>query len=213
MSQEQLLDLGPAGRLPRYEGPRVGTYCTILADPPWPERGAGQVKRGADRHYPLMSVDEILALPVEQLAAPDAHLYLWVTNNYLLDGLHVLSTWGFEYITMITWAKDRIGLGQYFRGQTEHVLFGRRGQPPYRTLGGKRQQGTTLITAPRGAHSAKPPQLRAWAEDVSHGPRIELFARERAPGWDAWGNQVETDARLVTAEVSAQLELGGSHAT
>lgn len=169
-------------------------YGTILADPPWPERGGGEIKRGADRHYPLMTVNQIAALPVTALALPDSHLYLWVTNNYLPDGLKVMAAWGFRYVTAITWAKEgNPGLGQYFRGMTEHCLFGVHGQPPYRlTADGKRCQGATLITAPRGRHSAKPEALRQMIERVSSGPYVELFARERVAGWDAWGNEVES---------------------
>ena len=125
------------------------------------------------------------------LAEKDAHLYLWVTNNFLLDGLAVLKAWGFEYKTMVTWAKDRIGLGQYFRGQTEHCLFGVRGNIPYQLNEDKtRSQGMTLITAPRKEHSAKPDEMRRMIELVSPGPRIELFARAEYVGWDAWGNEV-----------------------
>lgn len=85
--------------------PRAGEYRTILADPPWLERGGGQIKRGADRHYPLMSTDAICTLPVREWTAPDAHLYLWVTNNFLPDGLRVMQAWGFRYVTKIDWYK------------------------------------------------------------------------------------------------------------
>jgi N6-adenosine-specific RNA methylase IME4 len=86
-----------------------------VADPPWPEVGGGKIKRGADRHYPVMSVSEIAALgsEVQKIALPDSHLYLWITNNYLLTaGPAVLAAWGFKYITTITWEKERQGLGQ-----------------------------------------------------------------------------------------------------
>ncbi|MCK5641183.1 MAG: hypothetical protein KAJ19_10310 [Gammaproteobacteria bacterium] len=92
-------------------------YKTIYADPPWPERGGGKIKRGADRHYPLMKVKEIISMSdfVNSISDENCHLYLWVTNNYLPSGLQVMEAWGFRYITTITWVKDRIGLGQYFR--------------------------------------------------------------------------------------------------
>lgn len=178
-------------------------YGTILADPPWPERGGGQIKRGADRHYPLMTVKAIAAVPVAELAAPDSHLYLWATNNYLPDGLAVMAAWGFRYVTTITWAKEgNIGLGQYFRGMTEHCLFGVRGQPPYRqTVEGKRAQGVTLISAPRGAHSEKPEALRVMIERVSAGPYLELFARCTYPNWDRWGNEVESTVELTVGQL------------
>lgn len=173
-------------------------YKTIYADPPWPEHGGGKIKRGADRHYPLMTVPNIKLLNVQQFADADCHLYMWVTNNFLQHGLDIMTTWGFTYKTMITWAKDRIGLGQYFRGQTEHVLFGVKGRPPYKTVDGKRQQGATLISAPRGRHSVKQEAMRRMIETVSYGPYLELFARRPAPGWDIWGNEVENDIQLVS---------------
>ncbi len=112
-------------------------YKTIYADPPWLEQGGGaKYKRGADRHYPLMKTANIARLPVAELAEDNAHLYLWVTNNFLRDGFEVMEAWGFKYKTTITWAKDRFGLGQYFRGQTEHCLFGVRGVLPYKVQGG-----------------------------------------------------------------------------
>lgn len=172
-------------------------YRTVYADPPWMERGGGKIKRGADRHYPLMKTKDIKALPVSQMAEENAHLYLWVTNNFLKDGLEVMEAWGFRYVTMVTWAKDRIGLGQYFRGQTEHILFGVKGSLPYKTdEQGKRQQGTTLLTAKRLEHSRKPEEFRQLVEKVSYGPYVELFARRPAEGWHVWGNQVETDIIL-----------------
>jgi N6-adenosine-specific RNA methylase IME4 len=180
-----------------YGGYQVGKYATILADPPWMERGGGKIKRGADRHYPLMHTREIRNLPVSSLALPDAHLYLWVTNNFLPDGLQVMAAWEFRYVTCITWAKDKIGLGQYFRGQTEQCLFGVRGQPGYKlNEDGGRLQGRTLIAAPRGEHSAKPEEMRRMIERVSCGPYLELFAREQARGWDTWGNEVESTVEM-----------------
>ena len=164
-------------------------YATIYADPPWPEYGGGKIKRGADRHYNLMTVKEILSMPVSSIAEDNAHLYLWVTNNFMREGLNVMKEWGFCYKTTITWAKDRIGLGQYFRGQTEHCLFGVRGSLPYKILDGRRQQGTTLIQAPRGRHSEKPEEMRTLIERVSYPAYVELFARKTAPGWDVWGNE------------------------
>lgn len=171
-------------------------YLTIYADPPWSEQGGGKIKRGADRHYPLMKTRDIIALPVSGVAAPNAHLYLWATNNFLPDAFEVMEAWGFTYKTTITWAKDRFGLGQYFRGQTEHCLFGVRGMLPYKVIDDKRAQGRTLLTARVRGHSAKPHEMRSMIERVSYGPRLELFARERSRGWDVWGNQVECDVQL-----------------
>lgn len=182
----------------RFVGARAGEYRTILADPPWPEQGSGKIKRGADKHYALMSVEHIAALPVAEIAGPNAHLYLWVTNNHLPAGLVVMERWGFRYVTVITWIKDRQGLGQYFRGITEHLLFGVKGSLPYKVIEGKRAQGMTYIRSPRRRHSEKPAALYRVAERVSYEPRIELFARSRRPGWDAWGNAVDGDVMLST---------------
>jgi len=178
-------------------------YGTIYADPPWMERGAGKIKRGADRHYPLMRTEDIEAMgpEVRRVALDASHLYLWVTNNFLPDGLRVMAAWGFAYKTAITWVKAKvgpdgkwrvqIGLGQYFRGATEHCLFGVRGSPGYRlTAEGKRAQGLTVVIAERTKHSVKPWGMRKVIECVSAGPYLELFARETALGWDAWGNEV-----------------------
>lgn len=179
--------------------PMAGQYQTVLADPPWWEAGGGKIKRGADRHYPLMKTSAICDLPVASWAAPDAHLYLWVTNNFLEDGLEVMRAWTFRYITTITWMKDKAGLGQYFRGITEHCLFGVRGRIPYQlTDDGHRLQGITgFFEEPRGEHSEKPEKMRQMIERVSPGPRLELFARKPAPFWDVWG--LEADGSRVHA--------------
>ena len=165
-------------------------YATIYADPPWLESGGGKIKRGADRHYDLMKTAEIIALPVREIAADNAHLYLWVTNNFLSDGLRVMEAWGFRYVTTVTWFKDRIGLGQYFRGLTEHCLFGVRGKLPYKVVDGKRQQGRTGFWAAKTTHSTKPEEMRLMIERVSYPPYIELFARHETEGWETWGVDV-----------------------
>jgi N6-adenosine-specific RNA methylase IME4 len=167
-------------------------YRTILIDPPWQERGGGRIKRGADRHYRLLSTPEIIAtiLRCELFRpAPSAHLYLWVTNNFLPDGLLVVQALGFHYKTLLTWAKDRFGLGQYFRGQTEHMIFATRG--PH--LAAKAKNHSTLIYAKRGRHSAKPEAAYELIEAVSpaptwnclpapHGQAGTAGARRSSPG-------------------------------
>lgn len=177
-------------------------YNIIYADPPWHESGGGKIKRGADRHYPLMKTKEIVALRVNKITARNAHLYLWVTNNFFPDGLEVMKAWGFSYKTTITWVKDKIGLGQYFRGQTEHCLFGVRGMLPYKVIDGERQQGKTALHAPRTKHSRKPPEMRKMIEKVSDRDgfnKIELFARQKkTKGWDVWGDEVEVTATKET---------------
>ena len=169
-------------------------YRTLYADPPWNETGGGKIKRGADAHYSLMKTKDIIALKdeVEELTDENCHLYLWVTNNHLQDGLDVMKEWGFRYVTMVTWTKDRFGLGQYYRGITEHCLFGVKGKLPYKVddITGKRMQGITGFTAPRGKHSRKPVEMREMIERVSYEPRLEMFAREYTDGWDVIGDEV-----------------------
>lgn len=176
-------------------------YATIVADPPWPESGGGRIRRGADRHYELMTIEDIEALApfVREMAEPaGCHLYLWVTNNYVPAGLKVMEAWGFRYVTLITWGKVKddgtptMGLGQYFRGATEHALFGVRGSLPYRMTEDdepKRAQGRTLILAPRTEHSVKPAAFQDMVELVSHPPYLEMFARSKRLGWDSWGRE------------------------
>tara|TARA_Y100001938_G_C8003610_1_gene386106 strand:+ start:341 stop:928 length:588 start_codon:yes stop_codon:yes gene_type:complete len=183
-------------------------YKTIYADPAWNESGGGKIKRGADRHYPLMKTKDICNLPIDKIADDNCHLYLWVTNNFLQDGLKVMDAWGFKYKTMITWTKaekdmydnyrlQNAGLGQYFRGLTESCLFGVKGNLPYKTKEGKRQQGCTALLAPRTKkHSQKPQEMRKMIEKVSYAPYIELFAREKTDNWDIWGNELENTVEL-----------------
>lgn len=169
-------------------------YKTILADPPWNESGGGKIKRGADRHYPLMKTQEIIDMKdmIGDISEDNSHLYLWVTNNFLKDGLKVMDEWSYRYVTNIAWVKGgNIGLGQYFRGCHELCLFGVKGMLPYKVIKEKRQQGVTVINAKKRKHSKKPEEMRRMIELVSYAPRIELFARERYEGWDAWGDQIE----------------------
>ena len=147
-----------------------------------------------------MKVEQIAALPVSDLAERDAHLWLWVTNGLLPEGLRVMQSWGFRYVTNVCWGKTTgYGLGQYVRGAHELLLFGVRGRIPYaRDLEGKRVQARSLIMAPRGRHSEKPEEARRLIELVSPGPYLELFSRKRVPGWAHWGNEVQNDLELVT---------------
>ena len=173
---------------PRPSPPK--RYGTILADPPWKvpsQRGS----YGAGRHYPLMSIDEICVLRVGALAAENAHLWLWVTNADWREQIAVMEVWGFTYRSCLTWIKPRFGLGQYLRNQTEHVLLGTRGKAPVLFRG----QGTWLY-APLQEHSHKPEEQYAVIERCSPGPYLELFARRKHPGWDAWGNEITSDVTL-----------------
>lgn len=144
-----------------------------------------------------MKTADIKQIPVSTITDTNCHLYLWVTNNFLKDGLEVMEAWGFKYITIITWVKDKIGLGQYFRGLTEHILFGVKGHLPYKVINGKRQQGTTMFYAPKESHSKKPTQVYNLIEKVSYPPFIELFARDTRPGWISVGDQICTEIQNV----------------
>jgi N6-adenosine-specific RNA methylase IME4 len=162
-------------------------YHTILADPPWNESGGGRIKRGADRHYKLMTTKKIIKTMKYVLVGKvkkDAHMWLWVTNNYLKDGLEVMEELGFRYVTNVVWVKDRIGLGQYLRGKHELCLFGVKGRGI--DLRQSRSE-PSVINAKKTKHSAKPVEIYEKIEAVSTGPFLELFARDKREGWDVWG--------------------------
>ena len=179
------------GQAPKLGAGNPDGYKVIIADPPWRERGGGRIKRGADRHYPLMSTPEIRALgpKVDGVAAPDALLFLWTTANHLPDALEVMDDWGFKYVTNMVWVKPRIGLGQYTRMAHEHVLIGRRRETHPSYGDPERHRYPSVIHAPRGRHSEKPQEMFDIAESFQ-GPYLEIFSRNRRPGWDAWGNEV-----------------------
>jgi len=169
-------------------------YKTIYADPPWNESGAGKIKRGADRHYPLMKTNKIIEYMKQIHIDRNAHLYLWVTNNFLKDGLKVMESLGFRYVTNIVWVKDRFGLGQYFRGQHEICLFGVKGKLPYKHKTDSSRSccvEPTIINAKRKEHSKKPNGMYTKIENTSYPPFIEVFARQRHDGWDAIGNELD----------------------
>jgi N6-adenosine-specific RNA methylase IME4 len=167
-------------------------FRTILADPPWDAQQIGG--KGANRHYPLMSLRRIKALPVSDFAEPNAHLWLWVTNSTLREGYEVAEAWGFTVRSPLTWIKFRLGLGTYLRNATEHLLFATRGTAPV-----KFRSQPTWITAPVQDHSHKPEEQFALIERLSDGPYLELFARRRplsSAAWSIWGNEVESDIRI-----------------
>ncbi len=173
-------------------------FRTVLADPPWPFKN--RTGKMAPEHkrlyrYPTMSLEEIKNLPVKEIVDEQAHLYLWVPNALLKEGLEVLEAWGFEYKTNIVWYKvrkdggpDRRGVGFYFRNVTELVLFGVRGN--LRTLDPGRRM-PNIIVAPKTVHSRKPEEIYRIIELCSPGPYIELFARSERAGWTVWGNEVD----------------------
>jgi N6-adenosine-specific RNA methylase IME4 len=174
-------------------------FGTILADPPW--RFANRTGKMAPEHkrlsrYSTMTLQEIMELPVSQLALPHSHLYLWIPNALISEGLEVMKRWGFTYKTNIVWHKirkdggpDGRGVGFYFRNVTELVLFGTRGN--LRTLAPGRKQVNIILSRKR-EHSRKPDELYPIIEQCSPGPYLELFAREKRPGWAQWGDELQT---------------------
>ncbi len=174
-------------------------YKTIYADPPWQfQNRTGKVAPEHKRlsRYSTMTLEEIKALPVADIADEKSHLYLWVPNALLPEGLEVMKSWGFEYKTNLIWEKvrkdgqpDGRGVGFYFRNVTEVLLFGIKGCKN-RTLQPGRSQVNLLRTIKR-EHSRKPDEFVSLIEACSSEPRLELFARGNRKGWDMWGNQAD----------------------
>jgi N6-adenosine-specific RNA methylase IME4 len=188
----------PADELLRFAGDNK--WSTLLADPPW--RFINRTGKVAPEHrrlarYETMTTKDIAALPVMDIAADKSHLYLWVPNALLADGLMVMEEWGFTYKANIVWHKirkdggsDGRGVGFYFRNVTEMVLFGVRGS--MRTLAPGRRQVNLFATRKR-EHSRKPDELYPIIEACSPGPFLELFARYPREGWSAWGDEASID--------------------
>jgi N6-adenosine-specific RNA methylase IME4 len=175
-------------------------FKTILADPPWQfQNRTGKMAPEHKRlnRYPTMKLYEILALPVSEVADDPCHLYLWVPNALLPEGLEVMKAWGFKYKSNIVWEKvrkdggpDGRGVGFYFRNVTELLLFGTRGKNNTRTLAPARSQVNLLRTVKR-EHSRKPDEIFEIIESCSSGPYLELFARGVRENWVLWGNQAD----------------------
>lgn len=178
----------------------IGRREIILADPAW--RYKNRTPRGAaENHYATMTVERICRIPVAQIAAPDAALFLWATWPLLPDALRVIEAWGFVYKTCaFAWVKTTkagnpaMGLGKWTRGNTEPCLLATRGRPERIDMGVPQVILDETFTeetlfAPRAEHSAKPPEARdRIVRLLGDRPRLELFAREHTPGWAAWGN-------------------------
>jgi len=174
-----------------------GAFSTILADPPW--QFQNRTGKMAPEHrrllrYSTMIIEEVLELPVPSLAAASSHLYLWVPNALIAEGVHVMRRWGFTYKTNLVWYKirkdggpDGRGVGFYFRNVTELILFGVRGN--MRTLAPGRRQ-VNLLTTRKREHSRKPDEFYEIIEACSPGPYLELFARYPRKGWIQWGNEI-----------------------
>lgn len=171
-------------------------YNIIYADPPWSYKDSG-CRGAAAKHYDTMSVEDICALPIQEISANDSVLFMWATYPKLPEALQVIKAWGFEYKTIaFQWVKtyksgfgEFLGMGRWTRSNTEPCLLAKKGKPK-RISGGVSQ----LIFSPIRQHSQKPPEVRTKIiKLMGELPRVELFARERVDGWDAWGNEVQSD--------------------
>ena len=180
-------------------------YHTIVVDPPWKfsdnlrhylyradREGRG---RGAAANYAVMELEEVAGLPVGCWAEGNAHLYLWTTNGFMEEAYQLVHAWGFTPKTILTWVKTKLGMGYYFRNNTEHVVFAVRGSLP--TL---RKDCRTAFTGAQGRHSEKPAAFYDIVESMSPGPYLDVFARKLRFNWDAWGDEVGAPAGLPTPD-------------
>lgn len=165
-----------------------GKFSCIVSDPPWPMQKIERTERpaqGVTLDYPVMSLEDIAALPVADLAADDCHLYLWVTHKFLPAGMDLLEEWGFRYQCVMTWRKN-VGITPFsWMYDTEHVIFARRGNLPLTQLGLR-----LSFEAPVQGHSVKPDVFYERVTAASPGPRLEMFSRRKRDGFEVWGNEV-----------------------
>lgn len=170
--------------------PQTPKFACVACDPPWSRSQTG--KYGALNHYDLMSLERIKAMPVSDLAAEDAALWLWATNGNIEDALEVIKAWGFTYRTYFIWAKPCLGLGQTLRNCTEICLLATRGK-----IKPKVHNQMNFGYMPRGPHSEKPREMTSIFERMYDGPYLELFCRKRPASrenWFCWGNETEGGA-------------------
>jgi N6-adenosine-specific RNA methylase IME4 len=157
-------------------------YEVLVVDPPWEYRlRHDQGDRRNTILYPTMNIEEIKAIPIQQLAEETSILWLWTTNAHLPDALEIAKGWGFEYKVLLTWVKNRIGTGYWLRGRTEHCIMAVKGHPVINLT-----NQSTVLVAPIRAHSQKPDEFYRLVETLCTGRKIELFARESRDGWDTW---------------------------
>jgi N6-adenosine-specific RNA methylase IME4 len=182
-----------ANRQLLLQAPRLAdldeTFPTVVLDPPWDWGDEGDIDQlgRATPTYATMPIDELATQPIDELAEPDAHLYLWITNRSLPKGFALLEHWGFRYITLLTWVKPTFGMGNYFRGSTEHVLFGVRGSLPLL----RADVGTHFLAgSPRRKHSEKPDEFYELVETCSPGPWLDWPARRKRNGWVTLGAEI-----------------------
>ena len=177
--QERIAALAAPDALP------TGPFSILYADPPWRYEHVETANRAIENQYPTMSLEEIMALDVDAIAADDSLLFLWATNPKLDEAIEVIRAWGFTYRTNLVWVKDQIGMGYYARQQHELLLVARRGNFPTPV---ESARPASVIHAPRTRHSAKPHEVYALIEAMYPGvSRVELFSRSAREGWHAWG--------------------------
>lgn len=163
-------------------------FACIYADPPW--RYENETTRGAaSKHYPTMSLEEIASMPVAEVVHENAHLHLWVTNDFLFEAPRIMQAWGFEYKSCLVWVKPQMGLGNYWRLGHEFLLLGVRGSLKFQDRG-----VISWIRANRTRHSPKPEKIRKLVERVSPGPYLELFGRKGVRGWTVMGDELDEQA-------------------
>jgi len=162
-------------------------YGCIYADPPW-QYGNQGTRAATGNHYNGMTVEELMGLPINDLAEENAHLHLWTTNAFLADSFRIMEAWGFTYKSCFVWVKPQMGLGNYWRVSHEFMLFGLRGKKPF-----KSRSEMSWGKYNRTIHSAKPEEVRSKIERVSDGPYLELFGRRQVQNWTVWGNQIAKD--------------------
>jgi N6-adenosine-specific RNA methylase IME4 len=208
--------MNPAERLLKLRHKRYGT---ILADPPWQfQNRTGKIAPEHKRlsRYETMTNEDICSLPVSVLAKEPSHLYLWVPNALIREGLEVMQRWGFKYKAQIIWYKtrkdggpDRRGVGFYFRNVTEVLLFGVRGSLRTRKAG---RTQPNIITSNKREHSRKPDEQYPIIEQCSHGPFLELFSRGTRKGWSSWGNQADSSYKPSWKTYKNHSGVNGSNA-
>lgn len=175
-------------------------YRTILIDPPWPQVLTGRRTRpkggpAEEMPYKSMTLEEMLRLPVKMLGSDDAHLWLWTTNQFLEDGFVLMRAWGFKYLSAIHVIKPS-GQGNYFVQRSQTMLFGYKSKCVFPL---ERYRPNIISVSDPVRHSEKWDETYEYIESVSPGPRLELFARRKRPGWDVWGNEVESDIQFESA--------------
>lgn len=162
-------------------------FACIYADPPW-KYGNQSTRAATDNHYETMTVEQICALPIGELAADKSHLHLWTTNAFLFECPRIFAAWGFEFKSSFVWVKPQMGIGNYWRNSHEILLLAVRGGMVAQDKG-----QMSWLECGRGGHSSKPEEIRGRIEKLSPGPRLELFGRRKVEGWTVFGNQISED--------------------